>query len=64
MPQRLKKRWREIRAREKETKHLTIDLLNESKQQSIYIYWEKFIPLKAVSLSYVAFLGVPFLILS
>lgn len=47
MPQRLRKRWREVRAREKETKHLTNDLLNESKQQSIYIHWEKFIPLKA-----------------
>lgn len=30
--------------REKETEHLTNDLLNKSKQQSIYIHGEMFIP--------------------
>ena len=40
-------RWREMRGREKETERLTNDLLNGSKQQSIFILWEMFIPLKA-----------------
>lgn len=36
-----------MRVREKETEHLTNDLLHVSKQQSIYSHWEMFIPLKA-----------------